>query len=245
MTLARLAALFVGLSLLAACQKNDLKEPPAPLGDFSLGLNIVVTDKMQKVPISRTATGAEWEAALKKAIDDRFGRYDHEGKKLFNLGISIDAYALAPPGVPVVLKPRSALAITANVWDDAAEKKLNAEGKQITVFEGTTGKTFVGSGLTQTREEQMANLSYNAAKAVEKWLLDNPEWFGLPPKPVKAAAESSDFTNAPAKAPTDTAAHPLTTPAPAAAMQGGRGVVSTPFAAAAPCKPQAGSANCP
>jgi hypothetical protein len=29
----------------------------------------------------------------------------------------------------------------------------------------------------------MEILSYNAAKAVEGWLLENPEWFGLPPLP--------------------------------------------------------------
>lgn len=224
MTLARIAALVVGLSLLAACQKNNLAEPPAPMGDFAMGLNIVVTEKMQKIAISREASQEEWKAAMTKAMADRFGRYDDTGTKLYNIGISVDAYALAPPGIPVVLKPRSALAITVTVWDDAAQKKLNPEAKQITVFEGTSGKTIVGSGLTQTKEEQMAILSYNAAQAVQDWMLDNPEWFGLPPKPVKAAPTPTSMSARPPSP--EPAATPV--PVPASPVVPGSTPVQTP-----------------
>jgi hypothetical protein len=189
MHLLRLLACCLGVSLLASCQTSDLKEPPVPLGDFALGLNIAVADKVEMVPISRAATPEAWEAAIKKAVDDRFGRYN--GSKLYNIGISIDAYALAPPGVPVVLKPKSVLVITANIWDDAAQKKLNPEGKQFTIFEKMSAETVVGSGLTQSKERQMEILSYNAVKKVEEWLLENPEWFGLPPKPKPTPAPAS------------------------------------------------------
>ena len=47
-----------------------------PLGRFLLGLNLVVSDTMQKGPVSRTASGDEWQTALKAAVQDRFGRYD-------------------------------------------------------------------------------------------------------------------------------------------------------------------------
>jgi hypothetical protein len=177
MRIIRSLALIVGLSTLAACQTNDLKEPPAPLGDFALGLNIAVADNVQKVPISRDATKEEWEAAVQKAVADRFGRY--EGSKLYNIGISIDAYALAPPGIPLVLSPKSVLVVTANIWDDKARKKLNPEGKQLTIFEHMSAETALGSGLTQNKAKQMETLSYNAAKAVEAWLLTHPEWFGI------------------------------------------------------------------
>lgn len=178
MTPARLSGLGLCLTLLLGCARNDLADPPVPLGDFALGLNIVVTDKTQKVPISRDASGEEWEAAMKKAVDDRFGRY--QGTKLYNIGISVDGYALAPPGIPVVAAPKSILVITANVWDDAARTKLNAEGKQITVFESLSGETVIGTGITRTKQQQMDALSYNAVKRVEDWFLQNPEWFGLP-----------------------------------------------------------------
>lgn len=214
----RLSALCLGLALtVAACQKSDLQDPPAPLGPFALGLNIVVTDKMQKVPISRNATGEEWEAALEQAIEDRFGRYT--GDKLYNFGIAIDGYALAPPGIPVIAAPKSILAIKANIWDDAAQKKINTEPRQIIVFESLSGDTVIGTGLTRTRKQQMEALSYNAAKKIEEWLLDNPEWFGLPPKQASGASTPSpkppqfDMTAPPLPA-ADAASRPVPRPTP-------------------------------
>ncbi|MDP4031537.1 MAG: hypothetical protein Q8P60_01555 [Pseudorhodobacter sp.] len=186
MKLARTLAFGLCLALLAACAGNDLADPPANLGDFGLGLNIAVADNMQKVPISRDASVEEWEAAMIKAVDDRFGRY--QGSRLFNIGINIDAFALAPPGIPVVVSPKSVLVITANIWDDAKGLKLNPEGKRFTIFEGLSGDTVIGSGLTKSKAQQMATLSYNAVKAVEGWLLENPAWFGLPDTAAETAA---------------------------------------------------------
>jgi len=188
----RRVALFVGLSVLAACGRNDLEEPPVPLGDFALGLNIVVADNVQKVPISREASPEEWEEVMKAAVADRFGRYS--GGRLYNIGISVDGYALAPPGIPVVAAPKSVLVITANIWDDATQTKLNPEGEQFTVFEGMSGETVIGTGLTRTKKKQMEVLSYNAVKRVEQWLLDHPEWFpeaGGVPVPLAAEGEAA------------------------------------------------------
>ena len=207
------SAILLSALALAGCQTNDLTEPPVPLGNFALGHNIVVTSNMQKVPISRNATPEAWENALEKAMDDRFGRY--EGEKLYNIGISIDAFALAPPGVPLVLSPKSALGITVSIWDDAAQKKLNEEGKQLIVMEKMSGETVVGSGLTQSAAKQMEILSYNAAKAVEGWFLENPEWFGLPPKPARPGTKPTEV-EASRPAPAETPAPAGETPAPAA-----------------------------
>lgn len=206
-------ALTAALCLLAACARNDLAEPPVDLGNFVLGHNIVVADKVQKVPISRAATPEEWEAAMKKAVADRFGRY--EGTKVYNVGIAVEAYALAPPGIPVVAAPKSVLVVTANVWDDAAGKKLNAEGKQFTIFESFDGDNVIGTGLTKTREQQMEALAYNAAKAVEGWFLENPEWFGLPPKPARPGTKPTEV-EASKPAPAEPPAPAGETPAPAA-----------------------------
>ncbi len=216
----RLTALCLGLAFLVACQKNDLKDPPVPLGNFALGLNIVVADNAQKVPISRNATPDEWETQMKAAVADRFGRYD--GTKLYNIGISVDGYALAPPGIPIVAAPKSVLVITANIWDDASQTKLNPEGKQITVFESLSGETFIGTGITRTKQQQMEALSYNAVKRVEEWLLQNPEWFGLPPgyKPSGPSRSPQFDMTAPPLPVADPAARPaqrpplVTAPAP-------------------------------
>lgn len=205
-------ALFALAGLLAGCAaKNDLAEAPVPLGDFALGLNIVVADNAQKSPVSRTATADEWEAAIKSAVDARFGRY--EGTRLFNIGLAVEGYALAPPGIPVVAAPKSILIVAASVWDDAEQKKLNEEPKRLIVFESLSGDTVVGSGLTRTKAQQMEALSYNAAKAVEGWFLDNPEWFGLDPELAAAAKAGTAAADPDAAPPADPDAAPA---APAA-----------------------------
>ena len=85
-------------------------------------------------PSARDATAEEWTTILTSEIDRRFGEYD--GDRLYHIGIAIDGYALAPPGVPLVLNPRSILVLSVNVWDDAAGVKLHEEPEQILVMEG-------------------------------------------------------------------------------------------------------------
>lgn len=182
----RLARLFavLALSLLTACAAEDLNAPPEDFGDFALGHNVVVAKNARAVGPSRKATAEEWEGALKAAIGERFARY--QGEKLYHIGVGVDAYALAVPGVPVVLSPKSVLAVTVNVWDDTAGRTVNAAPKQFTVFEGLSGDTVVGSGLTKTKEEQMATLSANAARHINAWLVENKAWF----TPEAAAARA-------------------------------------------------------
>lgn len=167
----------IALSLLAACASSldDLDATPQPLGDFYLGHNIVVASNVTRGPLSREASEEELEAAVKAAIDQRFRRFD--GDRLYHLAISVDGYVLAQPGIPVVAAPRSALIFGVTVWDDAAEAKLNDRPHRITVLEDLSGDTIVGSGLTRTAEQQLESLSFNAARAVERWLRENEEWF--------------------------------------------------------------------
>ncbi len=113
-TLSRLIQALALCALAACAPKNDLKAPPPPLGKFLLGLNLVVTDGMQKGPVSRDASGAEWQAALKQAMQDRFGRYD--GTDYYDFVVTVRGYALAPPGIPLVLTPKSVLVVQVLVW---------------------------------------------------------------------------------------------------------------------------------
>lgn len=183
----------VALLATAACTVNDLDQAPVPLGEFRLGHNVVVASKMKMVPISRPATEEEWITALQKAIDERFGRY--EGEQLYHFGVSVEGFALAPPGVPLVATPKSVLAINVTVWDDAAASKLNEDVRQFIVFENDPGNLVVGSGLTNTREEQIENLARSAAKTIEKWLVkqnDEAGWFTRRPAPEDAAQVSDE-----------------------------------------------------
>jgi hypothetical protein len=181
----------VALLILAACAADDLDKPPAPLGDFRLGLNVVVGETARQVPPTRPATAEEWEAVLKAAIDRRFGRYTGAGE--YHMGVSVDAYALAIPGVPVVVKPRSVLVISVTVWDAKTRQKLNGRVKQLTVLESTgflTPDSIIGSGIMRNKEKQMQSLAGGAARAIEYWLKQNQEWFSEDPA-VRAAARAA------------------------------------------------------
>ncbi|SDO14616.1 hypothetical protein SAMN05216196_103549 [Lutimaribacter pacificus] len=183
----RLLALIAGLFALTACTSaNDLKNPPVDLGDFKLSHRVVVAPNLTKGPMSREATKDEWEAAMLDAIGERFDRYD--GDRLYHFGVSVEGYVLAQPGIPVVLNPKSILIFNVTVWDDAAGKKLNEEPEQITVFESFSGETLLSSGLTQSKEEQLTNLSRNAAKQIQNYL-------------VRMRREKGWFGDAPARAP--------------------------------------------
>ena len=175
--LTRLATLGLVL-ILGACAASDPHEEDLPdMGDFRLAYNIVVADNMQQVPPSRNATGEEWIEVLTAEIDRRFGGY--EGERLYHIAIHVDAYSLAVPGIPVVLSPKSILVISANVWDDELQAKLHEEPRQLTIFEGASAQSIIGSGLTRSREEQVQVLARNAARRVQLWMLENPEWFSI------------------------------------------------------------------
>jgi hypothetical protein len=232
----RLGPLVVALGLLAACERpSDLADPPVDLGPFDLGLNIVVADNAQKVPISRDATPDEWEASLSRAVADRFGRYD--GPRFYNIGISVDGYALAPPGVPVLVTPKSVVVVTVNVWDDERQQKLNGAGTQFTVFESLSGEQVIGTGITRTKKEQMDALSYNVAKVIENWFLEHPQWFG-PGIPVPDPAAEGPAAPAGAVDVAATLAAGPAAPAPSVPVTAAAPVTAgPPTTAAAPVTP--------
>lgn len=171
--------LFVLVSLGACTAQRQLDQPLSDLGNFKLGHAAVVAPNLVKGPVSRDASPEEWIAGVDKAIEDRFRRYT--GSNFYHLGISVEGYVLAQPGVPLVLSPKSALILRVTLWDDAKGVKLNEEPHQITVLESLSPETVVGSGLTKSKAQQLENLSFNAAFLIEKWLIKmNKEngWMG-------------------------------------------------------------------
>jgi hypothetical protein len=199
-------ALVGAVGVLAACAAQDPLEEDLPdMGDFRLAHNIVVAENMQQVPPSRNATPEEWQEIITSEIDRRFGSY--EGDRLYHIGINVDGYALAPPGIPIVLNPRSVLVLSVNVWDDELGQKLHEEPEQIVIFEGSSPETFLlGSGLTRSREEQMQVLARNAARRVQLWMLQNPEWFNIDPDAAEAAAAEVEQIAEASETPIDAAA---------------------------------------
>ncbi|MGJ8615185.1 MAG: hypothetical protein ACSHWS_00005 [Sulfitobacter sp.] len=175
----RLIAVLMSVAMLAACNgANDLNKAPVGLGDFNLYHNVVVAPKVQKVPLGRALPAEVMTDMLKTAVAERFDRY--QGARNYHFGISIESYFLAPPGIPVVAAPKSAMIINVTVWDDAKNKKLTSEPHQITVIESLDQGPLVGSGYTKSAPEQFKNLSQNAVKQIENFLVKkNKEegWF--------------------------------------------------------------------
>ena len=171
--------LAIAMIVLAACgTSDDLDKPPAPLGDFKLGHNVAVAPNLVKGPLSREADKELFTKIMQEAVAERFGRYD--GDKLYHFGISLEGYVLAQPGIPIVASPKSILIIKFTIWDDAKGEKMNAEPEQITVIESFGGHTILGSGYTQTAEEQMKGLARNAVKQIERHLVQQRRaegWF--------------------------------------------------------------------
>jgi hypothetical protein len=164
---------------LAACANNAELSDKVDLGNFELGFAVVVADNARKGPFSRDATAEQIEEAVSAEIERRFSRY--EGGKTYHLGISIDGYIIAEPGIPVIASPKSALFASVTLWDDAAQAKMNETPKQIVVLESFSTDLVVGSGLTMEPEEQLVNISQNLVKEIEDWLNNRPEWFAVPP----------------------------------------------------------------
>ncbi len=193
----RILTLITGLALMGACTQTQLYEEPESLGEFKLVKIVSFADKAKQGPISRDATSQEWTDALENAINIRLGRYT--GSQRYIIGISLEGYMLAPPGV-VIYNPRSAAIVIVNVYDFDQEKFL-AKEKQFFVLEDTTKETaIVGSGRVRTKEEQLSGLSLKVADEIEEWLAEehkNNGWFDKRPDPIQPL-DSVEVTQNPA-----------------------------------------------
>ena len=172
---------FAGMALagasLAGCAVRDpLEQELPPMGTFQLAAPITVASNAKKVPPSRDASEETLKRVMNAELVRRFGRY--AGGTPFYVAVAIDGYSLAPPGIPVLLTPKSILVVSANVWRADPQEKIGGP-QQITTFEGAD-TLFLGSGLMKDADEQLVTLSRNMAKKIQDWMLENPAWFGLP-----------------------------------------------------------------
>jgi hypothetical protein len=166
-----LALLLTGL--LGACDPGrDIETQPAvDLGNFRLGHNVaVVVEDVQRFPASREVTADEWVTSLTTAMEARFGRY--QGNKFYHLALSVRAYNLAPIQLPGIPTPPSGVNLHARIWDDRLGEQLTRQPKVLQIVD-----VVKASGINAKKDRQLEFLSELAAKEVEKWLLENPQWF--------------------------------------------------------------------
>ena len=191
-----LLGLFVALSLSACGATRDLAGPVDPVGDFRLGFTVVVTSsEYTQGPASRAAEPDEWTEPLKTAFETRFKRF--EGDRFYHLGVIVEGFVLAQPGIPVVLSPKSALIFRLTVIEDSTGTQLTVEPEQMTVLEEFSAASVFGSGLVYTKEKQLQLLSEAAARRAEKFLREKEdEWFAEKPPLI---VDGEEVTAGPAK----------------------------------------------
>ena len=173
----KITGLLVCLTVIACgTTEEDLSELPQPLGQFRLGHNIAIADNVTKGPFSREFTDTQLEVAVQNRVAKRLRRYDGDG--LYHLGIVIGGIVLAQPGIPAVYAPQSVMVLDVTVFDNTTQEKLNEKPKRIFAGEGMRNAVpFLGSGYVRSAELQLGNLAASAAREIEDWLRENPEWF--------------------------------------------------------------------
>lgn len=193
----RALCVFLTAGFLAGCTTElDTATQDSGIGDFRLDRLVIIADDATQGPVSRPIEDEKLEIAMTKAMEERFGRF--QGDNTYSFGIKVHGYVLSGAAIPVLFAPRSMLLMTINVYDDVP-KRINPEPRKLTVFEDAGGDTVVGSGYTQTADEQLAELSENAAIEIERWLRENERWFNGPrarpesnPQPLPTEEDAID-----------------------------------------------------
>jgi len=182
----RAFAFLASLTLLTACGETRMDEAPEDLGTFNMRVGYIYTEKALQWPLSRKSEGSEWNAALQNALDTRLRRY--EGTQDYDVAITLEGFLLAPPGIPILVSPKSVAVVNVFAYD-VAKKKYLVKKQQMEIFESTTGESAIlGSGHSRTKEEQIAGLSLNIVDAVEEMMaeqhLENG-WFDVRPDGIE------------------------------------------------------------
>ncbi len=136
------------------------------------------TLSITKGPFSREASADDIKGALYIALQQQLGQYSGTGE--YHIVVIVDAYTLGQPGIPLVFSPQTALGFRLSVWDAATMTRYDLTPEKLLFLENATAKTMFGSGLRQTREEQIVSLTQSVAQQIDTWLREQHEtkgWF--------------------------------------------------------------------
>ena len=84
--------------------------------------------------------------------------------------VIVDAYTLGKPVIPLVFSPQTALGFRLSVWDAQTMTRFDLTPEKLLFLENANRRTLFGSGLRQTREEQIVSLTQSVAQQIDTWL---------------------------------------------------------------------------
>lgn len=180
------------LTLIGCTTELDPELFGTAIGDFRMTHLQVTVDDPIVIGLSRKLDDDTLKAALSQSLQQRFSQFEGTGD--YVLSVQLVGYVLAQPGIPVLLAPRSLLGMNVSVFvkDNGEYRRLNEEAYRLVTFEDAGGDTVVGSGYTQTAEEQLHEMAENAAVDIEKWMRKNPDWFVAPDPVLSTTGTASD-----------------------------------------------------
>ena len=146
---------------LFGCSQLNLERQNDPFGDFRLGHIAVYGEEITKGPLSHEATDDEIKGAFYVALQQKLGQYTGNGE--YHMVVIVDAYTLGQPGIPLVFSPQTALGFRLSVWDAQTMTRFDLIPEKLLFLENFNRKTVFGSGLRQTREEQIVSLTQSVA----------------------------------------------------------------------------------
>ena len=171
------ASILLTLTLFG-CSKLNLERPNDPFGNFRLGHIAVYGENITKGPFSRDATDDEIKGALYAALQQQLGQYTGNGE--YHIVVIVDAYTLGKPGIPLIFSPQTALGFRLSVWEAQTMTRFDLTPEKLLFLENANSRTLFGSGLRQTREEQIVSLTQSVAQQIDTWLREkhvNDDWF--------------------------------------------------------------------
>ena len=184
----QICLLIIMCLLLLACALED-KPIVNPIGDFRLGHVTVHAGSAETAQWSRRATETQLTDAVRTAVRTRFGPL--RGRSWYHVAITLDAYLLPPPGIPVIASPRAGVVARVQIWDDRTRSVLNPRPRTIAANESTNSQTLFGSGYSYDAEDQLDRAARSLALQIEHWL--RSEESPLPAHPAQHRTPEPDF----------------------------------------------------
>ncbi|MEP2781750.1 MAG: hypothetical protein ABJO67_09220 [Pseudoruegeria sp.] len=178
-------------AVLASCTNvPDTINGPVDLGEFNLDFRYVTAEDASVIGgLSKRVKEEDYETIMEEALDERFARYS--GGRKYHMAVRIRGYVVAAPGIPILASPKSVLGIYVFLRDETDGINLTPEPHEVVLLEALTLDGVVGTGYTLTAEEQMREMSRRAARSIEAWMLENPDWFNKPPEVAASPEEGA------------------------------------------------------